>query len=205
MATVTTGQTFAATELVTNTKLENIANLAVVTDIVNADIASGAAIVDTKLATIATASKVSGAALTQLANIPAAAGVIPDANLSATAWTDYSATSTIVGGDGTYAAKEIYYKKIGKTVFVQFAFDIAEAHSSGTAFSFTLPVTSFATANPLYVVISTTNGLTNSPGLALVIGNTSVVNLYPDVAGATAFQNAKRKIANGQLWFEATT
>lgn len=52
-------------------------------EIVNADIAAGAAIVDTKLAQITTAGKVSGAALTSLSSIPAGAGIIPAANLSA--------------------------------------------------------------------------------------------------------------------------
>lgn len=52
-------------------------------EIVNADINASAAIVDTKLAQITTASKVSGTALTLLANIPAGAGVIPNANLPA--------------------------------------------------------------------------------------------------------------------------
>lgn len=50
--------------------------------ITNAHVNGAAAIVDTKLATISTAGKVSGAALTLLANIPSAAGLIPAANLS---------------------------------------------------------------------------------------------------------------------------
>jgi len=48
--------------------------------ITNAKVAAGAAIVDTKLAQITTASKVSGAAITLLTNVPAGAGVLPDAN-----------------------------------------------------------------------------------------------------------------------------
>lgn len=48
--------------------------------ILNEDINSSAAIADTKLAQITTAGKVSGAALTNLANIPAGAGIIPSAN-----------------------------------------------------------------------------------------------------------------------------
>jgi hypothetical protein len=56
-----------------------------VTAVVNADIASNAAIVDTKLATIRTAGKVGGAALTELANIPSGAGVVPAANLTSVA------------------------------------------------------------------------------------------------------------------------
>lgn len=51
--------------------------------ITNAEVNASAAIVDTKLAQITTAGKVSGAALTSLASIPAGAGVIPSANLSA--------------------------------------------------------------------------------------------------------------------------
>lgn len=48
--------------------------------ITNAKVAVGAGIVDTKLAQITTASKVSGSALTGLASVPSAAGVLPDVN-----------------------------------------------------------------------------------------------------------------------------
>jgi len=47
--------------------------------VTNAKIAPGAGIEDTKLAQIATANKVHGSSFTGLASIPAAAGVIPDA------------------------------------------------------------------------------------------------------------------------------
>jgi microcystin-dependent protein len=84
MATLSKGQTFGATETITNTKLHNLVDLASITSIVNADLNALAAIVDTKLAQITTASKVSGTAITGLASLPAGAGVIPDANLPAT-------------------------------------------------------------------------------------------------------------------------
>ncbi len=48
--------------------------------ITNAKVAPGAGIEDTKLAQIVTPNKVSGAALTGLANIPSAAGVLPEVN-----------------------------------------------------------------------------------------------------------------------------
>ncbi len=51
--------------------------------ITNAKVADNAAIADTKLAKISTAGKVGGAALTELANIPSGAGIIPAANLPA--------------------------------------------------------------------------------------------------------------------------
>jgi microcystin-dependent protein len=84
MATLSKGQTFGATETITNTKLHNLVDLASITNIVNADLNALAAIVDTKLAQITTASKVSGTAITGLASLPSGAGVIPDANLPAT-------------------------------------------------------------------------------------------------------------------------
>ena len=64
MATVTKGRTFASGEVVTPTKLNNLVDLATVTQIVNADISATAAIADSKLAAISTAGKVSGNAIT---------------------------------------------------------------------------------------------------------------------------------------------
>jgi hypothetical protein len=54
------------------------------------------------------------------------------------AWTDYSATSTITGWS-EFTTKQIYTKKIGKTVFVQF--HLAGTSDSATT-SFTIPYTS---------------------------------------------------------------
>lgn len=81
MATLTKGQTFGASETITNTKLHNLVDLGAVSNIVNADIDSAAAIVDTKLAQITTLNKVSGSAIGNLASIPSGAGVIPAANI----------------------------------------------------------------------------------------------------------------------------
>ena len=92
MAVISKGLTFGATETVTNTKLHTLVDSATVAGIVNADCDTNMGLVDTKLAAITTASKVNGSALTGLANIPAAAGVIPAANLpTATATTPVGA------------------------------------------------------------------------------------------------------------------
>lgn len=64
------------------TDFYNMVDSSTVSGIVNDDIASNAAIADSKLATIRTAGKVGGAALTELANIPAGAGSIPSANIT---------------------------------------------------------------------------------------------------------------------------
>jgi hypothetical protein len=99
MANLYRGYTFGATEQVTATKLSYLVDHGSADGIVNADISGSAAIADSKLATITTAGKVTeaainliagagkvnGAALTGLAFIPDAAGVIPAANLTSVA------------------------------------------------------------------------------------------------------------------------
>ena len=81
MANFTRGQTFGATEQVTNTKLHALVDSATISSIVNADIDASAAIVDTKLAAISSANKVSGSGLFNLSSIVSTAGMIPGINL----------------------------------------------------------------------------------------------------------------------------
>lgn len=76
MATLTRGQTFGATETLTNTKLHALVDSATISSIVNADIDASAAIADTKLADITTGSKVSGSALHNLASLPSGENVL---------------------------------------------------------------------------------------------------------------------------------
>lgn len=82
MATLTKGQTFGASETITNTKLHNLVDLGSVSNIVNEDIDAAANIADTKLAQITTTNKVSGTAIGFLASIPSGAGIIPFSNVS---------------------------------------------------------------------------------------------------------------------------
>lgn len=77
MATFSRGQTFGATETVTNTKLHNLIDLATITNIVDADISPSAAIQFSKLL----ASSISGALFTNLDLVPSSAGRMPYANL----------------------------------------------------------------------------------------------------------------------------
>lgn len=84
MATLTRGQTFGATETITNTKLHNLVDLASISSLVNADIDAAAAIADTKLADITTGNKVSGKAIFNLASIPSGSGLLPLANIPMT-------------------------------------------------------------------------------------------------------------------------
>jgi len=106
MATLTKGQTFGASEQVTNTKLHALVDSATCTAIANADIDSAAAIADTKLATISTANKISGKALSVLATIPSAAGVIPISNMVKLGSTATNATRPSVS---TLTALTLHY------------------------------------------------------------------------------------------------
>ena len=69
-------------------------------NITNANISGTAAISDAKLAQISTSSKVSGAALTSLASVPSAAGLVPIANIP-TILQAVSATRDIALSAGT--------------------------------------------------------------------------------------------------------
>ena len=72
------------------------------TGVANADVSATAAIVDTKLAQITTAAKVSGAALTLLGSIPAGAGVIPGANVTALTAIKTGTATRATGTTGTF-------------------------------------------------------------------------------------------------------
>lgn len=89
MATVTKGRTFVSGETVTPTKLNDLADLATVSNIVNADISSGAAIDLSKLATgaLPTAITVASANIADSAITSAkiADGTIVNADISASA------------------------------------------------------------------------------------------------------------------------
>lgn len=86
MATLSRGQTFGATETVTNTKLHNLVDLGSISNIVAADISPSAGINDTQLADIVTGNKVRGTALGNLSSIPSGAGLIPPANIPFTSF-----------------------------------------------------------------------------------------------------------------------
>jgi len=119
--------------------------------------------------------------------------------LEYTPWTDYSATSTIVGWS-SFTVKIIRYKKVGKLVFV--AYRIVGT-SDSTYASFTLPYTNSAEG---VGTITTVYGLDNgtaltSPGVCILSPSGSTVTLYKTWA-AGGWTNSGTKNANGQFWFE---
>ena len=112
-------------------------------------------------------------------------------------FTEYSATSTIVGWS-SFSSKYIRYKKIGKLMFVQF---YLTGESDDTATTFTLPY-SLTTNPPIYVVCKIING-----GAAATIGllgmaiSNNVVYLYPAITGGP-WSASGGKEAIGQFWYE---
>lgn len=78
MATLSRGQSFGATETITNTKLHNLVDLGTVTNIVDADISASAGIQFSKIL----ASTLDASLLGSLGNIQSGAGKIPNANLN---------------------------------------------------------------------------------------------------------------------------
>jgi len=113
-------------------------------------------------------------------------------------WQEF--TTTIVGVSST-TVREIWYKRVGKTVFVNF-------HISGTSnstnFSFTLP---FINTNNGQVEVMVAARVQNSgaflaiPGMAFLAVNSSTVSIFRDFGGAI-FSNTGTKSVQGQLWYQ---
>lgn len=95
MATLSRGQTFGASETITNTKLHNLIDLGSISGIMNADIAANAAIADTKLGDITTGNKVRGTAIGNLPSMPTTAGLIPMANIGMITLASYISGSSL--------------------------------------------------------------------------------------------------------------
>jgi hypothetical protein len=117
-----------------------------------------------------------------------------------TDWTNYFATSTIVGWAAGIAGT-IYYKKIGKTVFVDFALS---GTSNSTTTTFTLPYN--CVAQPF---ISTWgNAVDNniqltSPGQIYMAGSGNIVEVCKTSAYShTSWTASNVKQVYGQFFYE---
>lgn len=130
------------------------------------------------------------------------AGLSSSADFYTIAWTDYSATSTIVGWS-SFTYKKIMYKRIGKLIFVSFYLD---GTSDSTSATFTLPYNADTTAlNTVeFAIRATDNG---AAGLHMGFGDLSTpankVWCYPDNSGGTAWTASGRKYVVGQFFYQA--
>lgn len=116
------------------------------------------------------------------------------------AWTDYGVTSTIVGWS-SFSIKSIFYKKIGKLVFVTF---YIYGVSNSTAVTFTLPYTSKNDAlNYMAAIQAFDNSVTlTTPGRMRLPNNSNIVTCYSNFASAV-WTASNDKAVIGQFWYEA--
>jgi hypothetical protein len=112
-----------------------------------------------------------------------------------TAWSDYSDKSTIVGWS-SFTKKQIYYKKIGETVFVNF---YLSGTSDSNTVSFTLP---YVSGQPtLYLpILATDNSNTDIGMITLVAGGSSVTAIVRVAGGSWTASGTKQII--GQFFYQ---
>lgn len=116
------------------------------------------------------------------------------------AFTDYSATTTVTGW-ASFTTKLVYYKVIGKLVWVWYNLS---GTSNATSASFTLPLAASNTVTIQLNGYTTDNGTdTTGGGLISLTKNTATVNLYKDMASAN-WTNSGTKQAYGQLFYQTT-
>jgi len=124
-----------------------------------------------------------GLAATVLAGTLRATSLIATTDIYRTAFTDYSGTSTTAGWASV--TKNIYYKRIGKTMHIWFYLNGTAGGGSPYAATFTLPVAASATA-PTGGYIGTCRSLiaaTYYAGFCSLAASGSTVSCYPDVSG----------------------
>lgn len=112
-------------------------------------------------------------------------------------WTDYSATSTVVGWS-RFIHKRIDVKKIGKLVFVSFYF---YGTSNSNIATFTLPYAHKAGSNAVFVVVRTTASA-HGLGFVMLDPASSTVSLYVDI-GANPWPTSGNKSGRGIFFYES--
>lgn len=113
-----------------------------------------------------------------------------------TAWTDYSGTSSIVGW-GSFTTKLIYYKQVGKLVFVRANLTGA---SNSTTTTFTLPFTQSNDVR-LHAPCYTVDNGTVKAGQVRLPANSATVTAAVDLTG-TAFGASGTKAVECSFWYQ---
>lgn len=125
---------------------------------------------------------------------------LKDGGVAVTAgtWTDYGATSTIVGF-GSIATKVIRYKQIEKLMCIYY---YIEGTSNASNFTFTVPTASAAAGTYIETIVRVQdNGGAFTSGLLVLAANSSTVTLYSSVAAGT-WTGGGTKISIGQFFYE---
>jgi hypothetical protein len=136
-----------------------------------------------------------------------AGNLIVAGDIYTNAWADYSATSTIVGW-ASFTAKEIYTKKVGKLVFVNFAISGTSDSdpTNGAKAVFTLPYTSASAptgATAFNLTATYDAGTTTTvPGGGSINASSTTVNLNKVFHTAAGWTNSGTKTVRGQFWYQ---
>lgn len=113
--------------------------------------------------------------------------------------TDYSNISSIVGWS-SFTLKQIFYKKVGKTVWVQF---LIAGTSNNTSVTFTLPFTSIsAGATQGGPIAATDNGIGSANAVVVIGGGSATVSCYQSIGGALWTASGVKEVF-GQFSYEA--
>jgi hypothetical protein len=112
-------------------------------------------------------------------------------------WTDYSALSTITGWS-SFTAKKIWYKKVGRLVFVEF--DI-RGTSNNASSSFTLPFSSNGSKGAFSVIIAQDNSGAFVAG-AVNLPESSTTGILFSVPNSNVWTASGTKSALGQFFYE---
>ncbi len=118
---------------------------------------------------------------------------------SRSAWINYAAVSTIKGWS-SLTTKQIYYKRLGKLVFVKY---YLQGTSDDIVASFTVPDTISNTIHGITPARVMNNGAWGAAwGVASILAGTNICNLYTTTSGA-GWTNSGDKRAHGEFWYVA--
>lgn len=106
---------------------------------------------------------------------------------SATAFTDYSSTSTIAGFS-SFTTKQIQYLRQGKLLYVQIDLRCASPNSSGTTTTFTIPYNAHSWSGEQRGIIHGVNGTTQGACLWKIAAGSNIVEVAIG-ANDTAFSS----------------
>lgn len=125
--------------------------------------------------------------------------LVTNADIYNVAWTDYGATSTIVGWSSS--TDHVWYKKLGNLVFVKY--NITGTSDTTTA-TFTLPFTSVNSASAESYTgsaVEDNGSFQSSPGRCTLLANAALATVTLDWAGG-AFTASGTKTVKGEFWYE---
>lgn len=114
-------------------------------------------------------------------------------------FTDYSSTSVLTGWSST-TTKEIWYKKVGNLVFVNFEIS---GTSDAVSARFTLPYTCNTYISSYSKITGVDNGSDAPQARALVASSQSYIDIHNSSLGANGWTSSGIKTVIGQIFYEA--